>query len=103
MIHTWAAVPFFLGWARQEFFTAEGLLKLTMPVTVAGAILNAGLNFWLIPHWQEIGAAIATLISYSVAYVVTSFVFRRSRPFGFMQLRALVNPIPSLRNLSVNP
>ena len=99
VIHTWAAVPFFLGWARQEFFTAEGLLKLTLPVTLAGAVLNVGLNFWLIPLWHEVGAAVATLVSYLVAYFITSFFFRRSRAFGFMQLRALIHPIPSFRNL----
>ena len=93
-------MPFFLGWARQEFLTAEGLLKLSLPVTLAGAVLNAGLNLWLIPLWQEVGAAVATLASYFVAYVATSFLFRKTREIGWMQLRALVYPIPSFRNLN---
>ena len=45
-------------------------------------------------------AAVATLASYTVAYLVTSFVFRRTREIGWMQLRALVNPIPTFRDLS---
>lgn len=101
MIHAWAAVPFFLGWARQEFFTAEGMFRVFMPVSLGGALVNLLLNLWLIPVAAETGAAIATLISYILTYLVSSFLIKASREFGWMQLRSLAFPIPSLRNLSM--
>jgi O-antigen/teichoic acid export membrane protein len=38
-------------------------------VTGVGAAVNVGLNFWLIPRWGMVGAAISTLVSYVVLFV----------------------------------
>jgi O-antigen/teichoic acid export membrane protein len=38
-------------------------------VTGVGAAVNVGLNFWLIPRWGMVGAAVSTLISYVVLFV----------------------------------
>ena len=38
-------------------------------VTGIGAAVNVGLNFWLIPKWGMVGAAISTLISYVVLFI----------------------------------
>ncbi len=100
MIHAWAMVPYFVGWCRQEFATAEGFLKLMLPLTLVGAALNAALNIWLIPHWAEKGAAVATLISMLVVSVGASFLFRSLRGFGICQVKALLWPFPSLKNLA---
>lgn len=39
--------------------------------TIGAAVLNIGLNFLLIPKYKMIGAAIATIISFAVLYIVT--------------------------------
>ncbi len=43
----------------------EAKTKYLMPIVVGAAILNLGLNYLLIPDYGRMGAAIATLISYS--------------------------------------
>jgi O-antigen/teichoic acid export membrane protein len=43
--------------------------QLNWVVTGAGALVNVGLNFWLIPAYGFVGASIATLASYAVLFV----------------------------------
>ena len=43
--------------------------QLNWVVTGIGAAANIGLNFWLIPRWGMVGAAISTLASYVVLFV----------------------------------
>ncbi|MCB1236106.1 MAG: flippase [Verrucomicrobiae bacterium] len=99
-IHVWAALPFFLANARHEYLLAEGVLRLNLPSALIGAVSNLALNFLLIPRLGAAGAAWATLIAYSLAWVLSSFVFRAARPAGWMQLRALLWPVPDPRSLA---
>jgi O-antigen/teichoic acid export membrane protein len=43
--------------------------QLNWVVTGLGAAVNVGLNFWLIPAYGMVGAAISTLISYVVLFI----------------------------------
>jgi O-antigen/teichoic acid export membrane protein len=43
--------------------------QLNWVVTGIGAAVNVALNFWLIPRWGMVGAAISTLVSYVVLFV----------------------------------
>ena len=43
--------------------------QLNWVVTGAGAAVNVGLNFWLIPRWGMVGAAISTAAAYIVLFV----------------------------------
>ena len=45
--------------------------------TIGAAILNLILNFLLIPKYRMMGAAVATIISFAVLYLVTYFVANR--------------------------
>lgn len=66
----------------------------TMVTSMIGAGLNIGLNFWLIPPMGPMGAAIATLISYLVVFVVRAVHARRfirfRLPFTWLGLNALL-------------
>lgn len=66
-IHIWATIFVFMGVATSSWFIAEELTKFSMYRTFAGGIINVILNIFLIPKYAGIGAAIATVISYSVA------------------------------------
>ena len=37
-------------------------------VTGAGAAVNVGLNFWLVPRWGMVGAAVSTVVAYVVLF-----------------------------------
>ncbi len=43
--------------------------QLNWVVTGTGAAVNVGLNFWLVPAYGFIGAAVATLVAYAVLFV----------------------------------
>jgi len=43
--------------------------QLNWVVTGIGAAVNVGLNFWLVPAYGFVGAAISTLVSYAALFV----------------------------------
>lgn len=58
-----------------------------------GALLNIGLNLYLIPRIGLIGASIASVSSYITASYLASFVGRRTRIAGWQMTLALVAPL----------
>ncbi|EDQ01571.1 flippase [Shewanella benthica] len=92
MIHIWSAVFVFLGVASGKWFVAEGLQIYSFYRTLAGAILNVGLNLVLIPQYGIYGAAIATLASQLVASYLFNVVNKKSRITFILQSKALLLP-----------
>ncbi|HEY9770734.1 MAG TPA: flippase [Coleofasciculaceae cyanobacterium] len=66
-LHIWASPFVFLGIARSKWLMAENYIRFNFVATSLGAISNIILNFWLIPNYEGIGAAIATVISYAIS------------------------------------
>jgi len=56
-------------------------------------LANVALNYVLIPIYGPVGAAGATVISYSVASYGALFLHPRTRPAGWMMTRAMIAPI----------
>ena len=56
------------------FFSAYLLyMKRTARIavnTIVAAVLNLGLNFWLIPQYKAVGAVIATVVAYAVLFII---------------------------------
>ena len=99
VVHIWAAVFVFLGVARGQFLVNEGLTGFYLVATSAGALLNVGLNFVLIPRAGAVGAAWATVISYAVSAWVSSYWHPAVRPLAARQTRALLLPFTGWRYL----
>lgn len=89
-IHAWSSLFVFLGVARGQYFVAEKLFKFSLCCTVAGAIVNTGMNYWMIPLYGGVGAAMATLVAQFISALASSFFYTKSRKAGFQQLRALL-------------
>ncbi len=66
-VYIWAGVAVFLGVGSSQYLITENLTKLSFYRTFIGMIFNIILNFILIPKIGIVGAAIATLISYTLA------------------------------------
>lgn len=88
-LHIWASVFVFLGVANSSWFIAENRQTLSMQRTVLGAVVNVGLNFWLIPIYGPTGAAVATVVSYCVAAFLTDIFQSETRHLFIMKLSSL--------------
>lgn len=69
-IYIWSGVGLFWGWAISQYLVAENALKLMFAINFLSMLTNIVLNFWFISLWGLPGAALATLISYSLAPLV---------------------------------
>jgi O-antigen/teichoic acid export membrane protein len=87
-IHIWAGVFVFFGTARGKWIIAENLQKKALIVHTTGAVLNIILNLLFIPRFGAVGAALATLISYSTNAVITSIIIREFRKQFVMYMKS---------------
>ena len=105
-IHVWSGVFVFMAFASQLWVTAEGLYHRLFWANAVGAVVNILLNLLLIPRYNAMGSAIATLLSYMIAcYLATPLVFRGKGLF-MMQTRSLFMPFLSkfeTKNESTEP
>lgn len=67
LVHIWGAVFVFMRELFSKWLLAESFFTLSLLTQGLGAIANVGLNYFLIPIYGPLGAAYATVISYSVA------------------------------------
>jgi O-antigen/teichoic acid export membrane protein len=83
-IYIWAGVATFLGVASSQYLIAENLTKLSFYRTLIGMIINVIFNLYLIPVYGINGAAIATLISYSLATLSIGITKKTSNQISMM-------------------
>lgn len=89
-IHIWAALFVFLGVAASPWRLNEGLMKFSLVTTPTGAIINVALNFILIPAYNVVGAAIATLVSHFVSAILVLFIIQRTRKIIFIMVKSIL-------------
>ena len=96
VIHIWASIFFFLGVASARWYVLERRQHLAPIKTCTSAALNVGLNLYLIPQFGIVGAAYATLASYSFANVFSYLLHPRLFPLFKLTIRSF-NPIHLVR------
>ena len=99
-LHVWATPFVFLGCAQSQWLITENLTRLNFLTTLLGAISNIILNLFLIPRYGGMGAALATVISYSLSSYFSCFIFSEMRSTGLMLTKALFIPLRIRDNLS---
>jgi PST family polysaccharide transporter len=75
-VHVWATIFVFLGVAQTSWYIKEGTrgLFIQLKRTIIGAVINIVLNIILIPRYNALGAAVATIIAYGyVGYAANLF------------------------------
>jgi polysaccharide transporter, PST family len=88
--HIWSGLFVSLGVARNLWITTENISHLSLITTLIGALVNIQLNFLLIPSFQALGAAMATLIAYSIAALFSGFLFRETRTISYLMFKAII-------------
>lgn len=92
-IHVWTCPAIFMGAILSKWLVAEGLLIFSLTRHGLGAVVNVGLNLVLIPPYGGEGAAVATLVSYTVSSWLACYTDRRTLPAARMMTRALTSPV----------
>ena len=75
----WSEVSVFFGALVVSVLVARNLQRYLMVPTAAGAIANVLLNIYLIPRYAAVGAAIATVASYTIGWMVILLFFSDTR------------------------
>ncbi len=73
-VHAWAFIPYAIGIARTQVLTVEDKLAANLPSVIVAVAVNALLNMLWIPAHGGVGAAWATLVSYTLAWVVWTYL-----------------------------
>lgn len=78
VIYIWSLIGFSLGQLMNTYLIAENFVYIYFFTSVGTVIVNVVLNMLLIPNFGVNGAALATLVSYSLIPLIP-FVFKRVR------------------------
>jgi polysaccharide transporter, PST family len=89
MIHAWSFIPYAIGIARTQYLTAEGRLWVNLPSVALALAINVVLNWLWIPQYSGEGAAWATLVAYTVAWVLSSFSLPGTRDVARLMVRGV--------------
>lgn len=87
---TWYTAFSYLGVARNAWIVSNDKQKYLKYMYVAAAIINVILNYFLIPLWGAIGAAVASLITQIFTSIILPFFIRDIRPNALLMLEAIV-------------
>ncbi len=68
-----------MGVGKASFITNESLFKYSLMTAVVGAVINIGMNFFLIPEYKAIGAIWATIGSFTVSIILMDLLFHGTR------------------------
>jgi O-antigen/teichoic acid export membrane protein len=63
--------------------------QLNWVVTGAGAAVNVGLNFWLVPRWGMVGAAVSTAVAYVVLFAGMALYAQHVYPVSYQWRRVV--------------
>lgn len=88
-IHCFTLPFIFFGVFSGSYLILEEIRYFIFIRTVCGALLNLLLNFVLIPHYEGIGAAIATLMAQIFATFLVDGFYSKTRNLFFAKFRAL--------------
>lgn len=89
-LHIWTGLFVSLGVAANPWIIGAGAEKFSALTTTLGAIANVTLNFFLIPRYGVVGAAVATLISQMIAAYLVNSLLLKTRKIFILQTRAIL-------------
>lgn len=87
-VYVWSVPATFMGVATSVFLLAENLTRISFLRTFMGMVANIILNLLLIPKYGGVGAALATVISYTLVPLSLG-LFKASRSQNRLLLKAV--------------
>ncbi len=96
-VHIWSVFFLFMLEAMKKYYVIKSVLPFYVKVTFLAAAINIGLNIWLIPVYGGVGAAWATVISYSIAGFWGLLLFPQTRKAALLMMKSLLEPVHWMR------
>ena len=93
MVHCLSVIPYFQAEWRYAVMVAKDRAGVTAWLSWLAVVVNVALNFLWIPRYGALGAAWATLISYTVSGVIATWLVGDLRWFARAQAKAFVAPV----------
>jgi O-antigen/teichoic acid export membrane protein len=90
-IHIFSTIPLFLGVAQNLWIVNERKGTIILYKTVAGATVSVVLNLILIPRYGINAAAYVTIITFTVAAVVSNILW--DKEYFKIQMKIFTNPM----------
>lgn len=97
-IYIWSGVFVFMGVVNGKRLLVENMQQFQFVAAISAAIVNIILNYFLISQVGILGAAIATLITYSFSAYFIFILFRETRPI-FVDCTRSLNPISLFKRI----
>lgn len=85
----WYTTFSYLGAVRNIWILAEDKQKYLWIINLSGALLNIILNWFLIPIWSGVGAAVASFITQIFTNVIIGFIIKPIRHNNLLMLKSL--------------
>ncbi|NDC82841.1 flippase [bacterium] len=89
IVHIWSLICICNLNISSIYITNEGLTRHYILKDAVSALCNIGLNLALIPYWNGLGSAIATLVSYSITAFFANAFIPQLRPLFKIQMDSL--------------
>lgn len=89
-IYIWSNVFFFINVLTSKWLVTEGFYLHSFYRNIIGAIVNISLNLLLISRYGLIGAAVSTLISYSIVAIFYDLFFKELRLNLKLKLKSIL-------------
>lgn len=97
MIHVWAGIPVFLSIVIVQYLFVEGEYTIYLYSNLSGLIVNAGINFFVIPVYGGTGAAIATVAAYIMVYGMLLLLDKSGQ--GYLLTKRMFHPALALSDI----
>ncbi len=92
-IHVWSGIFVFFSAILSKWLIVEEYYVYSLVVQLSGAIINVVLNLFLIPNYGGIGAAYATLISYTFSSIIIIAILPKTRKIAYIFMKSFLIPI----------
>ena len=68
-----------MGVGKSVFIVNESLFKYSLLSVIVGALVNIGLNYFLIPLYASVGSILASMLSFTVSIFLIDLFFEKAR------------------------
>jgi len=89
LLHCWSGIFVFWGLASTKWLVKKGLERFQLYRTASGLFVNLVLNIYLIPLFGLKGAALATIVSYSIAGLFFDIFFKQTRELFYIKINSI--------------